>query len=170
MVQMASDTLSDFAAHEGTIYASARHHALRSTDEGVTWTAMSDGLPPSATVTSVAVLPDGTPVIGTNDGVYSTGEVAAVEVSADAASESIAVTPNPAREVASIDVTLRTAAHLRASAYDTRGTLVATIADRDVEPGAHRITWSVASLPVGVYRVVVGAGAMVRSAAVVVAR
>lgn len=78
--------------------------------------------------------------------------------------------PNPFAGSVEISVGLPRAGQTRVDVYDVRGILVARLADRDLQPGIHRFTWSADRFPPGVYLARVSQQGRVTTKALVLGR
>ena len=59
--------------------------------------------------------------------------------------------PNPVRSQAEIRFDVPEASPVRIAAYDVMGREVATLLDKKVQPGRHRVRFAASELPAGVY-------------------
>lgn len=67
--------------------------------------------------------------------------------------------PNPMRERTTFEFVLRQASAVQLAVYDMLGKRLVMVLDAVKEQGMHRMEWSNASLPTGMYRIVLRAGA-----------
>lgn len=67
--------------------------------------------------------------------------------------------PNPFARTSTIEFALPEREHVTLTVFDVTGRRVATLADRVMEAGAHRIAWDASTLPAGVYLYRLRAGA-----------
>jgi hypothetical protein len=59
--------------------------------------------------------------------------------------------PNPFNPYTTIEFALPSKSRVRLSVYDVAGRLVATLVDKEMDPGVHAVEWDVGSLPSGIY-------------------
>jgi len=110
------------------------------------------------------------------EGDYGVGRAYVFSLPAPVAAEpspydgyALSVTPNPAREDATVSLMLRTAAEARVAAFDGLGREVALLHDGPLAAGTHRLALDTSCLSLGVYviRAVAGGYAGTRRISVV---
>lgn len=147
-------TITAMAFRGTAAYAVGTSGVVRSDDDGVTWVSITEGLPAGTTIANIGIAADGTPLLATDSGVFRARSAAAVPGTGTAGSgTAIALSPNPARGLATIAIDVPATARLRATALDELGNQVAIIADELRGPGRSVLAWNVAAIAAGSYRV-----------------
>ena len=148
---------------------------FRSDDDGESWTALNTGLPSDATVTALAITPDGRLLAGLKAGeLYLTDEVVQTAGEDDTAAPSAPTLrpafPNPFAASTTLAFDLPTPADVTVSIYDVLGRRVETLLSGPMAAGTHHAAWAPAGLPSGLYVVRLEAGDVMQTRRLVLAR
>lgn len=144
---------SVFALGPTTAYAVGFYGALVRTLDGVTWEAEPSGIYDN--LYAVAFAGAGVGWIGGESGAVLNARTAptltAVPPGGLVATALDPVHPNPFRGATDVVFTLARGATVSLRVYDVSGKTVATLASGWLAPGQHRVPWSAARMPAGVY-------------------
>lgn len=152
------ETLDIYALSEvgAYLYAGTSAGVFRSTDHGASWEGANIGLPDNAVVTALTMSPDDYLILGLESGgLYRTTEAVAVSEEAEPPSTAsltfASPYPNPFANSTAFSFELNTASLVSIYVYDVLGRKVATVAEGPYAAGTHRVMWSPADLPNGLY-------------------
>jgi hypothetical protein len=157
----------------GAIYASTTTYSTnrgtwRSTDDGVTWTRLSDT---TMKIDYMQVDRKGR-MLGVGIGIFRTEEAVASVASDNGVTESLSLhaLPNPFSDETVLHYRLPVRSDITITIVDRMGKKIATLADGEQEAGEYRLKWNSDGCATGVYYCVMRAGREMRVEPLVVVR
>ena len=150
---------------QGHLFLGTRDNGiLLSVDSGATWMAQNMGLP-GRNAQLIATGPGDRVYIDVAGKLFrAETEMLSVDEGPATGGMALGAEPNPTRGETVIRFPLRSAAHVTLEIHDANGRLVASLSDGGLEAGEHAVIWEGAGNPSGVYTVTLRAGALLRSA------
>jgi photosystem II stability/assembly factor-like uncharacterized protein len=144
------------AAPDKPMIAGTSTGVIRSTDQGITWTSFSDGLPTPQSHSdyfSIAIDSRGRGYVNTEfGGVFQSSDVLSRRDFTHR-SQRIATTvsPNPTSGVAMLAFILETPSHAVITLHAPDGSRIGTLGDAQYPAGENMVRWDASQLPSGVY-------------------
>ncbi len=179
--------ISAFAAYGNLVFAGTHHYekgslqalgVFRSSDNGMSWTAVNEGLPLGSDAASIECLAIAGKYIfaGTSVGVYRR-QLAEMIMSVERRADELPVTrsleqnyPNPFNPATTIRYQLPARSHMSLTVFNTLGQRVSVLQDGEQEAGFHEVKFDGKGLTSGVYFYRMQAGEFVQTKQLIIVK
>jgi len=138
------------------IYAGNDLGVYLTTNRGSTWHSFNDGLPDAIMVSDLSISASNRKLraVTHGNGVYETSLLSPFAVPPDAPPAGFRLDqnfPNPFNAFTAIPFSVQERVHVKLMVYDLTGKPMATLLDREVEPGSYVTSWEARGLVSGVF-------------------